>query len=122
MPSAVRNRLRVCHEFIYRCALGLPAANSAVVQHSYLDILAKAERPPWETVVHVSRLRFLVRLFRSAPRFLLRLLDVALLDQKSWARALGESSDWLVLFTEPKNIPGSGGMDEWIEAVQLSPS
>ena len=71
-------------------------------------------------VVHVFRLRFLVRMFRTAP-FLLTLLDASLLRRASWVRALAESFDWLNAVLGPDAVPGIGGLDDWIQALQLDP-
>eukprot|EP00959_Pyramimonas_sp_CCMP1952_P199081 4164128-Pyramimonas_sp.AAC.1 len=37
MPQAVQSRVRCCREFLYRCALGLPASNSPEHHLSYWD-------------------------------------------------------------------------------------
>ncbi|CAK0865728.1 unnamed protein product [Prorocentrum cordatum] len=68
-----------------------------------------------------DRLRFLVRMFKFAPRYLLTLLDVSLLHRRSWVSALAASFDWLVSFMDPDSVPGTGGLDEWLAALQMDP-
>ncbi|CAK0860786.1 unnamed protein product, partial [Prorocentrum cordatum] len=68
-----------------------------------------------------DRLRFLVRMFKFAPRCLLTLLDVSLLHRRSWVSALAASFDWLVSFMDPDSVPGTGGLDEWLAALQMDP-
>eukprot|EP00959_Pyramimonas_sp_CCMP1952_P380177 7964444-Pyramimonas_sp.AAC.1 len=51
-PFTVANQNGICifHDFMYRCALGFPAANSSEFQVSHEKVLALVDRVPWEAV------------------------------------------------------------------------